>query len=36
MARSLARDMMYDDMAILPSSCESPGLVGAASLVLEA
>jgi len=34
--RSLARDMMYEELAILPSGCESPGIVGAASLVLEA
>lgn len=33
---SLARDMMYEEMAILPSGCEAPGIVGAASLVLEA
>ena len=30
----LARDMMYEEMRILPSACAAPGLVGAASLVL--
>jgi glucokinase len=30
-----ARDMMYEELAILPSACEAPGIVGAASLVLE-
>jgi len=34
--RSLARDMMYEELAILASACEAPGIVGAASLVLEA
>jgi glucokinase len=33
--RGLARDMMYEELAILPSACEAPGIVGAASLVLE-
>jgi len=32
---SLAGDMMYEELAILPSACEAPGIVGAASLVLE-
>ncbi len=32
---SLARDMMYEEMVILRSGCESPGITGAASLVLE-
>jgi len=34
--RSLARDMMFEELPILPSACEAPGIVGAASLVLEA
>jgi glucokinase len=33
---SLARDMMYEELVILQSACEAPGIVGAASLVLEA
>jgi glucokinase len=32
--RLLARGMMDEELAILPGSCESPGIVGAASLVL--
>jgi glucokinase len=34
--RALARDMMYEELVIYASSCEAPGIVGAASLVLEA
>lgn len=34
--RELARDMMHEELAILPSALEAPGIVGAASLVLEA
>ncbi|MEI6874600.1 MAG: ROK family protein [Spirochaetota bacterium] len=30
----LARDMMFEEMAILPGTCRSSGIVGAASLVL--
>ncbi|MEI6387657.1 MAG: ROK family protein [Spirochaetota bacterium] len=33
--RTLARDMMYEELAILPGSLDAPGIVGAASLVLE-
>lgn len=33
--RALARDMMYEELAILTSQCAAPGIVGAASLVLE-
>lgn len=33
--RELARDMMYEEMPIVAAGLEAPGIVGAASLVLE-
>ena len=33
--KELARDMMYEELEIVPAGLEAPGIVGAAALVLE-